>query len=398
MALSISQLVDGVSRDRFDLVVVSCEEGPLTFRLRDTEHECHILGTGWPPRMRQLVGSKVQSRWASYIKMPLWFLRTTLSLARYIRTKKIRLVHTNYYHFNIVAGLVSRLTRCKCIWHWHAPLQHICNPNITRSGRRLSGNIRWILLRRITRVLQCLNRGLVWSIANSMTTYDSIKPLVGDRLTMVYNGISIDQDPIRTNKELHQILGLSEDVRIVGLVGSLLRIKGHLYFLEAAARICQSRNDVHFVYIGGQTAAGQQDYLNFLLLKRQKLSLEERVHFMGHRPDAVSLMKDFDILTVCTVPPGEGFGFVIIEAMSMCVPVVATNVGAAREILTNGKSGILVPAADSEALAKEVESLLEDDKRRREIGSFGYRVCREKFDLKKTIQQVEAIYDIILGG
>ena len=212
---------------------------------------------------------------------------------------------------------------------------------------------------------------------------------------MVYNGIPISQ-PLSRRRELRRALDLPPDARIVGMVGTLFPIKGHLDFLEAAAKICRKHTDTHFVSIGDQAGVDLQKYVDRVMERRRVLRLEDRVHFMGHRSDARELVSGFDVKTVCTLPPGEGFGLVIIEAMAQAVPVISTNEGAVGEILTHDRDGLLVPSANPDAMAEAVDRLLCDEPTRRRIGEAGYQTCCERFDVRRTMREIEAVYDKLL--
>ena len=97
---------------------------------------------------------------------------------------------------------------------------------------------------------------------------------------------------------------------------------------------------------------------------------------MGHRDDAAELAADFELAVSCTLPPGEGFGLSIVEAMARKVPVIATDIGAPSEFLTDSQTAILVPPADSIALAGAIEDLLGSDEKRKFIAGEGYELCR----------------------
>ncbi|MCH7883613.1 MAG: glycosyltransferase family 4 protein [Planctomycetes bacterium] len=397
-AFSTLQLIRGIDRRKYQVKVVSCGDGPYTARLA-ADQSCDVLNTGWPPQMRRQVATDVEPVPLGYLKLLKWIPKTVLALNRYLRTHCIDVVHTNYYHYHMVAGLACRWTGRKCVWHWRLPLEQ--SPKLDHnSGYDRNSEVRpdrrWALLSKLRWLVHKSTASFVWSIANSRSTADSIRSVVGDQITIIYNGIPIEPAP-DDRPRLRPILGLGDDTRIVGLVGSMQPRKGHLYFLEAAARICPRNPDVHFVYIGGQTAAGEQPYNDFLLAKRSELGLNDRVHFMGSRPDAALLTADFDIATVCSLPPGEGFGLVIVEAMAHSVPVISSNVGAATEILIEGKTGRLIPPADSEALAQAIEDLLGDEQQRRALGTAGYLECKEKFDIRRTVTQVEDLYQQVLA-
>ena len=101
--------------------------------------------------------------------------------------------------------------------------------------------------------------------------------------------------------------------------------------------------------------------------------------------------------TVCTSPPGEGFGLVIVEAMAHAIPVISTNIGAALEILEDGLTGILIQPAHTIALADTIKLLLDDEMKRKEIGGAAQTICRKKYDIQRTIDEVEDLYRNILS-
>ncbi|MFQ5413842.1 MAG: glycosyltransferase family 4 protein, partial [Phycisphaerae bacterium] len=230
----------------------------------------------------------------------------------------------------------------------------------------------------------------------SRATMETVRRTVGGRLELVYPGIAMPAVPA-ARCGLRAMVGAAEDARVVGLVGTLTPIKGHRVFIDAAALVCAAHDNVHFVCIGGPGAAAVDAYIDGLHALRARHGLDARVHFMGHRADAAALVADFDVATVCTLPPGEGFGMVIVEAMARAVPVVATRAGATPEIITHGETGLLIPPGDARALARAVGGLLVDAARRRAIGQAGLAACRARFDLVETIRRVESVYDRVIA-
>jgi glycosyltransferase involved in cell wall biosynthesis len=377
LATCILQMVQGLDSGRIDLRVAACEDAPYVAQLRAAGVPCDVLHAGRPPLLRKLLSDRAEPAWRGYPAALAWGRRAARALATYVARERFDLVHTNYYHFHFLAGLAPLGNRVRLVWHWHGV-----------ERRRALLRSAW-LIRRLT-------HRRVWFIANSRATYDSIAPLAGSRRSLVYNGIAID--PVRPSPgELRGLVGLPASTRIVGMVGSLNPIKGHPYFLQAASILAPRFPDLHFVYIGGHTAAGQDAYLHGLLEQRRASNLDGRVHFLGHRPDAARLMAGFDVMTVCTLPPGEGFGLVTVEALARQVAVVSTREGAASEILRDNETGLLIPARDAAALAAAVERLLRDDTLRLRIAEAGFRDCCERFDVRRTMRELEAAYDRALS-
>lgn len=376
MAASTLELIKRIDRERFNVRILFCEEGPYTARIRNAGFDCDLLNTSWPPRFRYYSNNGIKRDWIGIMQFLPWLLKNVKKFNDYIRQNHIDIVHTNYKHFHLIAGISCKLSKIKCVWHWRG---------VVKSS--------WV--KHFGKMIKKLTSSYAWSIANSKATYDSVLPLTGNNVEVIYNGVEISAS--NQTQKLHKLLNLHQDVKIIGMVGSLNPIKGHLYFLEAAGILCPKYSNIHFVYIGGQTAAGQQTYHETLLEKRKQLGLENRIHFLGHRDDATELVCDFDIATVCTLPPGEGFGLVIVEAMAKGIPVISSDEGAAGEIIENNVSGILIPSANSNLLANSIEILLSDEEKRKKIGQAGLEACRKNFDIRQTIRKVENIYDRLRG-
>ncbi|MEW6197667.1 MAG: glycosyltransferase family 4 protein [Planctomycetota bacterium] len=375
LATVIRQLLAGVDRQRYTLRLLVCDVGPYATGLQGAGWTCDSLQIGPPPLLRQHTGYGVQRLWSAHLRSVTWAVRGALALARYVRRHRVDLIYTHYYHYHGLSGLAHLLCGVKCVWHWHG--------QESRAG-----------LLKLAPLIRRLIRPFGWFIAISAATRESIQGLAGDRVTVVYNGLPQPQLCCR-RRELRDMLGLPPDARIVGMVGTLHPIKGHLDALDAAAQICQRHADVHFVFIGGHTGP-LEAYRERVLQRRRELGLEHRAHFLGHRDDAAELISGFDIKILTTLPPGEGFGLVIIEAMARCVPVIATDVGAPREILTHDQTGILVPPSDPAALARAIEDLLADPQRRQRLGQAGYAAFCDRFDIRRTVREIEAVWDRLL--
>jgi len=110
-----------------------------------------------------------------------------------------------------------------------------------------------------------------------------------------------------------------------------------------------------------------------------ELGVNREVKFLGVRKDVKELMVSSKIFVLPS--RSEGFGMVIIEAMSNMLPVIATNVGPIPEIIENGKDGILVPPENPKALARAISNLLENEELREKLSKAAYRKVREKYSI-----------------
>ena len=110
-----------------------------------------------------------------------------------------------------------------------------------------------------------------------------------------------------------------------------------------------------------------------------ELEVNREVKFLGVRKDVKELMVSSKIFVLPS--RWEGFGIVIIEAMSNMLPVIATNVGGIPELIEDGKDGILVPPENPKALARAISNLLENEELREKLSKAAYKKVREKYSI-----------------
>jgi phosphatidylinositol alpha-mannosyltransferase len=150
-------------------------------------------------------------------------------------------------------------------------------------------------------------------------------------------------------------------------VGRLEKRKGFRYLLEAFRFIKAAAPDARLLVVGQYEQADARRFVRYVRRHRLK-----DVHFVGYVSND-DLPRYYRTASVCCVPSTgfESFGIVLLEAMASGTPVVASNIPGYREVLTNGREGVLVPPANAEALASAVLALLNDMDRRRRMGQAG---------------------------
>ncbi len=141
---------------------------------------------------------------------------------------------------------------------------------------------------------------------------------------------------------------------LIGMFGRLSRWKGQDVFLRALARL----PGVNAVIVGA-ALFGEEDYERRVRALAQELGVADRVRFLGHLDEAITMMAACDVVAHCSTAP-EPFGLVIAEAMLAGTPVIASDAGGAREIVVQGETGQLTPLGDDEALASAIRRYLED--------------------------------------
>ncbi len=183
-------------------------------------------------------------------------------------------------------------------------------------------------------------------------------------------------------------LGLSAQTKIVGMVARLVAVKGHRYFIEAAARVAREDERVHFVLVGDGPLK------NEIANQAKQLGIGERMHLLGDRSDARLLVSSFDVSVLTSL--SEGLPNTVMEAMSAAVPVVATAVGGTTELITDGKTGFLIPPANVEALVAQMLFVLRNESQCKVIAQRGNDFINSQFSMRRMVESVERLYEEVM--
>lgn len=182
----------------------------------------------------------------------------------------------------------------------------------------------------------------------------------------IRNGLDLASRPAEA-VDPRSVAGWPSDAEVATFVGRLQRWKGVDVFLEAAAAVAPHHPTARFLVVGAALFGWERRYAERLPALAADLGVADRVHFTGHRPDAVALMGGSDVVVHASRRP-EPFGMVVVEAMAEGRAVVATRTRGPEEIIDAGRTGLLVPPGDPHALAAAVRRLLEDPEARAELG------------------------------
>ncbi len=174
--------------------------------------------------------------------------------------------------------------------------------------------------------------------------------------------------PSRPRSEVRAALGAEEDCVVILSAARLERWKGHRLLLEGVSRLGGRGRSWQLWLCGGAQRPHERAYLAELRAFVEQKRLTERVRFLGQRADVPDLMGAADLFCQPNTGP-EPFGIVFVEALLAGLPVVATNLGGAAEILDDS-CGLLVEP-DADALAVKLASLVDDTGKRRTLAAAG---------------------------
>ena len=173
-------------------------------------------------------------------------------------------------------------------------------------------------------------------------------------------------------------------------IGRLIPIKGHVVLLRALA---QARHEAPELVL---EIAGRGPLEPALKAVAKELGVQDAVRFLGF---VSPIQRAIDDAAAVVVPSlGEGFGMVALEAMERARPVVAARIGGLGELVVDGETGVLVPVAEAEPLARALVELGRDPERRRAMGEAGRRRALEHFAERRNIERTELLYRAYLDG
>ncbi len=201
---------------------------------------------------------------------------------------------------------------------------------------------------------------------------------------VIYNGLDMRRFQ-ESPKRLKQAFGFDcGDRKVVGMVAEFSDYKDFPTFIRAAQLVLARRNDVVFVAVGGG-----KNLENCKALAQT----QGHIHFLGERSDVDELVPQMDIGVLCTFT--EGLPNSVMEYMAAGKPVIVTDGGGSRELVTDGEHGFLVPTSNPEVVAEKIELLLDDVEKARQMGTQGRARVQELFSLERLAQNSLRMYSDI---
>ena len=232
------------------------------------------------------------------------------------------------------------------------------------------------------------------AIAVSGSTRDFLireRHVPAERVRLIWNGAPLDEFAPRGPERrgaVRRELGLPEEALVVGSIGRLNEQKGHRYLLAAAAPVFAALPEARLVI------AGDGDQAPALRAQAEALGIAGRVAFTGHRNDVPALLEAFDVF--CISSTYEGTPLTLFEAMAAAKPIVSTAVDGCREVLADGRTGLLVPPRDTEALGQALTRLLADQTLRASLAEAARRDSA-RYDIRECVLRMQSLYDEVLA-
>jgi glycosyltransferase involved in cell wall biosynthesis len=334
----------------------------------------HIVGEPPSPYQQtaQARGCEIVSVPASHPYDP----RVVLTVRDIVKQHDIHLVHSHDYRSDLITWALRRFVRVPVMTTVHG----------------------WIINSAKSRLIVGLSQKALRSFDRVVAVSEGTKRRIlgcgvpADKIAVIHNAIvTEDYDPARhAPGYLRARFNLPAEAVIVGSVGRLSPEKGQVDMLEAARRIAAVRPRVYFVFTGdGPAEAG-------LRSRVAEYGLSDRVLFTGNMKDARPVFRDLDILALTSHT--EGFPNVVLEALCMETPVLATDVGGTSEIIQDEVTGVLIPAKQPDRIEAGLLRLLDDRAGAERLMRAGRQAVFERFSFRQRVTREEALYREILAA
>lgn len=294
-------------------------------------------------------------------------------IVKFLRSRRVAIVHTNDGRMHIIWGVASRLAGAKLLWHHRG--------DSTAFG--------------LTRVAPLIANRMV-----AVSRFASPRPAIfsaARKCSVIHSpfdisiGTQFDRQACRSR--LIDELGCPSDTRLVGYVGTLVDRKRPLVFVETIAALHREAPEMKFAgLLFGGALRGFDEAVKALAVK---LGISDRVHVMGFRYPGEPWLAALDALLVTAVD--EPFGRTLIEAMLLGTPVVATASGGNLEAIRDGETGILVQPDNPAAFCSATLALFRNPASMAAIADTARMEARKQFGIDPHVNSIVQVYDELLG-
>lgn len=296
-------------------------------------------------------------------------------IIKIIRENNIHILHSHEYKSDIIAFSISRLIKIPIITTIHGWIENSLKSKVYIGA--------------VKKVLPYFNKVVAVSpkIKSQLVSLGVPK----DNISLIYNAIVVENyvPGSYPQKVLRTKYNVPYDAVLIGNVGRLSQEKGQIQFLLAARDICRHNDKTYFVIVGDGPDLDQ------LKNTAAQFQIKNRVIFTGHVQDVRPFYQDLDIIALTSFT--EGFPNVILEALCMNKPVVATDVGGVADIVIDGVTGYLAQAGDHREIGGKLLKLIDNPEVASLLVENGKKRIKEEFQFSTRVQKIQNVYSNIVA-
>lgn len=210
-----------------------------------------------------------------------------------------------------------------------------------------------------------------------------------EKVSVLHNALVIDNyKRDRSDSTFRKQIGIDDGMYLIGNIGRLSPEKGHVDFLAAAAEVLKNYKNIKFVLIG---SGSEESNLRKII---EELNIGNSVIFAGYRNDMLTVYNSLDLVVQSSYT--EGMPNVVLEALAMEVPVIATDVGGTSEAIISNETGILIQPRDPRKLAMKIIQYLKNTNSVAAMVINGRKLVETKFDFTERTKMLSNIYTALM--
>ncbi len=311
---------------------------------------------------------------------PIRDISTLIKLIRIIRRERPDIVHSHAAKAGAVGRAAAWLCRVPVIVHtYHG---HVFKGYFSPLRTSFFVAIEKMLAHITTRIIAISPRQLeeISDILNVSRERFALVPLGFDLSRFSYCRS-------QSGDEFRDAVTTDPAKKIVSIIGRITAIKNHRLFVDAAATVCEKRNDVLFVIVGD----GEDREMISAYAKEQGLS--DSIVFAGWWKDIEKVYAGTDITVLTSI--NEGTPVCLIESLASGVPVVSTDVGGVSDIVRNGETGFVVPPGDAQAIAASILTLLDNQPLCSMMGKVGMSDMQSRYSFTRLASDITHLYNTL---
>lgn len=292
-----------------------------------------------------------------------------------IRRDNYRIVHTHEYKGDLIAWGVSRNVNVHVLSTCHGWIKNNFKAKVFAYLQKKA-------LRKFRKVI---------AVSPLIRTELIESGLKKEQVDVIFNAI-VSEDYSRKDVDggfVREHFGLAENAVIIGCIGRLSPEKGQRDLLRAAPEVLKAHENVYVLFVGDGPDLGH------LRQMTADLGISDKVLFMGHTRGIKAVYRDLDGLVLPSHT--EGFPNVILEALCMEVPVIATNVGGVPDIIINKETGRLVEPGCIGEFVNALDWMLSRRNDALQSALRGRRRVLDLYEFENRCRKLEAIYDVVLA-
>ena len=217
-----------------------------------------------------------------------------------------------------------------------------------------------------------------------------------NRAVTIFNGVNLQTfHPPSSIADARARISLRSTCRAIGIVGRIVREKGHREFLAMARAIASQYPETVFVVVGDSLESDRDQFGPKFRAMVAACGLENRFLFTGMTSCVQMYLQALDVFVLPSYR--EGFPRSILEAMATGLPVVTTNIRGCREAVVEGLNGLIVPPRDADALTVAVRQLLDDPQRASAMGEASLMRVRAHFTEEVVAGKIVGICNEVMN-